>query len=74
MLTVSVSWYSVVLKNFPCVRDMEYFKYSQARRVDSVEGGSFIFWDVYFSDRGASLLGDVWGHAPPPPPKEILQI
>ena len=27
----------------------------QARRVDSVEGGSFIFWEVYFSSRDASL-------------------
>ena len=27
----------------------------QARRVDSVEGGSFMFWEVFFSARGASL-------------------
>ena len=27
----------------------------QARRVDSVEGGSFIFWEVFFSAGGASL-------------------
>ena len=36
----------------------------QARRVDSVEGGSFMFWEVFFSARGASLKGGL-GHAPP---------
>ena len=42
----------------------------QARRVDSVEGGSFMFWEVFFSARGASLKGGLGAC----PPHEILQI
>ena len=30
----------------------------QARRVDSVEGGSFIFWEVFFSARCANTSAE----------------
>lgn len=30
----------------------------QARRVDSVEGGSFMFWEVFFSARGANTCAE----------------
>ena len=39
-------------------------KYCQARRDDSVEGGSFIF-GRYFSPQGARDPRRVWGHASP---------
>ena len=44
----------------------------QARRVDSVEGGSsFMFWEVFFSAGGANTCADKGGLgacSPPPPP------
>ena len=30
----------------------------QARRVGSVEGGSFIFWEVFFSTRDANTSAE----------------
>ena len=30
----------------------------QARRVDSVEGGSFMFWEVFFSAGGANTCAE----------------
>ena len=31
---------------------------TQARRVDSVEGGSFMFWEVFFSAGGANTCAE----------------
>ena len=48
----------------------------QARRVDSVEGGSFICWEVRFSAEGLTRalirrepLGGSGCKPPPPPPQ-----
>ena len=30
----------------------------QARRADSVEGGSFMFWEVFFSAGGANTCAE----------------
>ena len=52
----------------------------QVRRVDSVEGGSFIFWEVFcsvgganMSAEGASLKGVSGGVPPPPSPTHTHQ-
>ena len=55
---------------------------SQARRVGSVEGGSFIFWEVFFSTRDANMstegaseyLGGSGGMPPPPPPRKFCKF
>ena len=49
--------------------------------MDSVEGGSFICWEVFLTPEAltralkAQASRGVWGRAlPPPPPQEIWQI